>query len=714
MEKRRFSELWSAASLTAWLGLILSALVTYGLWDNARENAIGDAREHFDIKVSETTRSIRDRMLAYENSLHSGVALFKTVDRMTWDKWHRYLVNLDTAKFYPGFQGIGYAKHLAPETREAFVAKMRSEERFSDYTIKPSGERSDYYPIMYLEPLDERNLRAVGYDMFSDAIRREAMVRARDSGQTALSGKVTLVQENDTDVQAGFLMYVPFYRTPAETAEQRRERIEGFVYAPFRAGDLMEEILGHERPDIALTLYDGPAMMRENLLFDSTPETTEPPLFESVQRLDLYGQTWTIRFQTLPLFAEWIDDTQARLVVFAGIPISLLLFLTIFSFSQSSERAHRMARRMTREIRALNDELETMIGTVPSPIILHTETGKIVKLNRAWTEATGYTLEDIPTIDRLIETLYRHSPGAIEEVKRHVRSLYDIVGKVDEGEFTFSAKSGQKMTWQFSSAPFGIIKGERAVITSAMDITELKKKDELMLFQSRHAAMGEMISMIAHQWRQPLASISTIAGTMNMEVLLDEYDPTRFEEQLHAITDLAVDLSETINDFRGFFKEDREKERVSWGELVESCMVIIDPILRGKGIAVEVSGDMAHPFTAYSRKIKQAILNLLKNAEDILVDHSVSEPTIWIRAGVEGERTFLTIEDNGGGIPQEIIPKIFDPYFSTKMDKDGTGIGLYMSKKIVEEQSGGRLQVENGSNGACFTIVLPLDADRQV
>lgn len=698
--------LFSKSVLIAWLAFLIALGITFLLFSNAQKNTLQEAKTRFNVSNTETIKDIFTRMHTYENTLNSGTALLTTVEHMNTKKWHIYITSMELSKDYPGFQGIGFSKIIPQKKLSEHIAQMRAN-GFPNYIIKPAGKREEYHTIIYLEPLDERNRRAIGYDMFSDPTRQQAMIRARDTAQTALSGKVTLIQEDKTDIQAGFLMYVPFYNTqdPLLSQEQRRKHLDGFVYAPFRATDLMKEIMVNKNPDIAIRVYDGSVINDAALLYTSNPSMNDTPLFSKTIPIVMYGRTWTLVFQTLPSFKSIINTYQPRLIVLAGLPISFLLLLTILSFSKTMEQAQTLARKMTAEISTLNNELENMINTAPNPIIVHTEDGAIVKLNKTWIDICGYTQEETPTTDIWIETVYKEHH---QEIKEHLKSLFSITHKVDEGEFSFYNKSGIKLTWQFSSAPFGLIDGKKAVISSAMDVTELKNKDDLMLMQSRHAAMGEMINMIAHQWRQPLASIATISGLLSLEAMMDQYNQEHFIEKLDLVSDLSLDLSNTINDFRNFFKEDKSKELTTWEELVEGCLTIINPILITKSITLETTFHNDYPFKTYPREMRQVILNLLKNAEDILMDNQINEPKIWIRSMREGKINILEIEDNGGGISKEIINQIFDPYFSTKMEKNGTGIGLYMSKTIVEKHVKGMLSVYNTTHGACFKISLPL------
>ncbi len=229
-----------------------------------------------------------------------------------------------------------------------------------------------------------------------------------------------------------------------------------------------------------------------------------------------------------------------------------------------------------------------------------------------------------------------------------------------------------------------------------------------MLEQSRLAQMGEMISMIAHQWRQPLASIAAISSTLTLDLMMDNYKKEFFEERLEAISDLSQHLSSTIDDFRGFFKENKEKADATWEMITEGSLSIIEPTLQTHNIRIERLYETKESLHTYVNEVRQVLLNIFKNAEDIFLEKKSDNATIWVRSYQKGSTLCLNIEDNGGGIPEEFLIKIFDPYFSTKEKKDGTGLGLYMSKTIIEEHCKGELTVRNTDNGALFEIVLPI------
>ena len=242
-------------------------------------------------------------------------------------------------------------------------------------------------------------------------------------------------------------------------------------------------------------------------------------------------------------------------------------------------------------------------------------------------------------------------------------------------------------------------------------IKDTKRKENLLQQQSRLAQMGEMISMIAHQWRQPLAAISSTSGSITLKAKLNKLDKDTAIELSKKISEYSQHLSLTIDDFREFFKTNKEKKKTTYDEMIQSVLGIIEISIKNRKINIIKQLKSKNIFDTHPNEIKQVILNLIKNAEDVLLEKEIKNPTITITT----KDNILSISDNGGGVPKDIIDKIFDPYFSTKTKKDGTGLGLYMSKTIIEEHCGGSLSVSNDviidqdgkpSSGAVFTIEL--------
>lgn len=235
-----------------------------------------------------------------------------------------------------------------------------------------------------------------------------------------------------------------------------------------------------------------------------------------------------------------------------------------------------------------------------------------------------------------------------------------------------------------------------------LEVTKNREKDKQLIQQSRLAQMGEMISMIAHQWRQPLSAISATSASLELKATLGKVNNEIVISSAESISKYSQHLSSTIDDFRDFFKSNKEATETKYIPIIESVLKIIEVSLVNKNIKIDTIFNSNNIFLTYSNEIKQVLLNLIKNAEDVLIENSISNPTITIRT----DKNSLIVSDNAGGIPDEIIENIFDPYFSTKSSKNGTGLGLYMSKTIIEEHCAGELRAYNNDVGAVFEIIL--------
>jgi signal transduction histidine kinase len=217
--------------------------------------------------------------------------------------------------------------------------------------------------------------------------------------------------------------------------------------------------------------------------------------------------------------------------------------------------------------------------------------------------------------------------------------------------------------------------------------------------------------MIAHQWRQPLTAISSTSSDLYMKIMLDNYTKEYFNTKLEKIDELSQHLSSTIDDFRNFYKEDKQKENIIYSEIAMGAFNIVSTSLEYKNISLLSEFHCQKYINVLVNELRQVVLNLIKNAEDILIEKEIKNPYIKVSTYDDETHSYLEVLDNGGGIPKEIMEKIFDPYFSTKTKKDGTGLGLYMSKIIIEEHCNGALLISNTEDGAKFTIKIPIAKD---
>ncbi|GFE58796.1 PAS domain-containing protein [Geobacter sp. AOG1] len=245
---------------------------------------------------------------------------------------------------------------------------------------------------------------------------------------------------------------------------------------------------------------------------------------------------------------------------------------------------------------------------------------------------------------------------------------------------------------------------QRETLERLQAIEELRARERIMIQQGRQAAMGEMIGNIAHQWRQPLNTLGLIIQQMKYYYELGEFNGDFLESSTQKAMALIKHMSHTIEDFRDFFKPDKEMSPFSINTAVKQSVALIDANFKSQFINLEVDTSVDTIINGYANEFSQAILNILVNARDVLQERSVANGQVRIQSQKEDGNAVVVISDNGGGIPDEIMEKIFDPYFTTKGPDKGTGIGLYMAKTIIERNMGGRLIASNSQGGAMFRI----------
>ena len=239
------------------------------------------------------------------------------------------------------------------------------------------------------------------------------------------------------------------------------------------------------------------------------------------------------------------------------------------------------------------------------------------------------------------------------------------------------------------------------------ELEKSQKKDLLLHNQSRFASMGEMIGNIAHQWRQPLNALSITIQKIQRYYELGKLDEESLDRSIEKSMNLIQKMSSTIDDFMGFFREDKVKLPFDVNEAIDETLTLLEASIKNNFINLQFQHTQEPIIVeGYKGEFTQVILNIISNAKDAIKENSISAPKIDVR--LTKDETYIIIEicDNAGGIDEKIIDNIFDPYFTTKEESQGTGIGLYMSKIIIEQNMNGYLEVRNEKEGACFTIKL--------
>jgi signal transduction histidine kinase len=243
------------------------------------------------------------------------------------------------------------------------------------------------------------------------------------------------------------------------------------------------------------------------------------------------------------------------------------------------------------------------------------------------------------------------------------------------------------------------------------EVEKLRIKEQQLFEIEKMAQMGEMIGNIAHQWRQPLSVISTSASGVKLQEEFGTLNKEDLIKYMDGIVKNTQYLSETIDTFRDFIKEEKKLEEIVLQDTIKTIIEIIDASLKNNFIKLykELNSSTPIKINTISKELSQVIINIINNSKDIIKERKISDPWIKISVKKTNSIAFIIIEDNAGGIPKDIISKIFDPYFTTKHQSIGTGLGLHMSRKIVTESLKGKLYVQNSNNGAQFFIELPIN-----
>ncbi|MEA2559934.1 MAG: hypothetical protein QOH06_1438 [Acidobacteriota bacterium] len=452
-------------SWTPWLVLVLSLLLTVVVTLYASATARMQDSLRFQNLVQRNQGVLQNRMETYVALLRGATGLFSTSEDVSREEFRSFISGLQVDRRYPGIQGIGFALRVDAAWKDAVTTEAR---RDSDprFTIWPESSFDDLYPIFYLEPLDARNRAALGFDMYTEATRRAAMERARDTGQPTATGSVKLVllaPETEERRQSGFLIYVPVYKqgSPLATAEKRRAALTGFVYAPFRADDLLRGILGSGNPNLALEVYAGAPSLR-NLLHRSHPAWVvgPDPRFTSTERFEVAGSPWTIVYSSLPAF----EAGSARDQVWILLVLGLLASVTLFGVNraQIAARAQAEAASQTKDhfMATLSHELRTPLTPVlavlsrlearPDPLPPDVRDG--LAMIRRNVELEARLIDDLLDLTRISQGKLelRRGPTDVRQVLAHALEACERPGTV--GPALISEIEDAEL-WTWADAP---------------------------------------------------------------------------------------------------------------------------------------------------------------------------------------------------------------------------------------------------------------------
>jgi two-component sensor histidine kinase/CHASE1-domain containing sensor protein len=637
----------------------------------------------FISQCDEIKNKISERLNDHARILRSGAALFDATKEVTRDVWRIFTRQQEFEMQLPGIQGVGFSLLIPRERLTRHIQGIRRE-GFPEYKLRPDGDREVYSSIIYLEPFADRNLRAFGYDMFSEPVRRAAMERARDMNAPALSGKVVLVQETDKEIQAGTLMYVPVYQKgmPVKTVEQRRAAIYGWVYSPYRMNDLVQGIISRQNlgkeNKIHIQIFDGVRPSPQSLLYENHPglgrKNWSEERFTRQSWIDFHGQIWTLSFGQVDDGIFTVAYISVWLTLAGGIFIALLLFALIRSLLATRVRAQRIAAKLTVELRRMNDRL--LLAARAGGVGIWDY--DVVSNNLVWDDQMYFLYGAAPD----------NFSGALDAWLARVHPEDRQRG---DHETQLALRGEKEFDTEFRVLwPEGTIRNIRALavvqrdaagkplrmIGTNWDITAQKQAENTIA-----ASLLEKETMLKEIHHRVKNNLQIVASLLNTQSSYLQNDKAReaFQESIDRVRAMAM-IHAQLYEFQ-------DLTRIDFGRFIQDLIGNIIQSYGGAEFPVEITMDVGGVSLGIDNSIpcglilNELVSNALKHAFP-----EKKEGTIHIRMRLEDNRVTITVQDNGIGFPE--------PLDLTKVKS----MGLRLVNILVRQLSGKiDMQVDSGT-----------------
>jgi PAS domain S-box-containing protein len=709
--------------------------VTTALWQNASEVAYTELQSNFSYRARDMAASIERRMAVYQQVLRGAQGFLRGSVDVSRPDFATYFNLLKLDEHFPGIEALGIATLIPRPALARHVASVRSE-GFPDYQVRPAGERDVYSAITHIEPFGGRNLRAFGFDMFSEPVRRQAMEQARDTGRAAATGKVVLVQEGSQRSLFGFLTYLPVYRAglPLATLDQRRAALVGWIYAPFRMNDLMRGLGGEHSGDLDISIYDGDRAAPDALLFrspGSQPRAAREPMFTRVIPTTAPGRRWTMVISSAPSLEATLDRARPRAILLTGAGLGFLLSLIVWLLASERGRALQLAGLMTHELRESRDHIEAeqqrmkvILQNAYDAFIAIDHRGRITDWNAQATRLFGWSEQEAigKDVAELIvppELRQQHRAGL-------ARFAHSGEGRLLQGQTELMAqhRNGGQVPVELALAPLQTPAGYGATaflrdIAPRKEAERRERQRQQRLDEARAAlqrsqkleAVGKLTGGVAHDFNNILHIISA-----NVQLMLKSGEPNR--KRLLSILDAVDRGAKLVAQLLAFARrQPLHPSVVNVARLLER----MDSLLhRAASDAVRIRiASAADLWNALidPNQLENVILNLVINARDamegggsitIRLDNVELDGEALPDPGVRpGQYVLIAVADTGAGMPPEVIEHAFEPFFTTKPEGKGTGLGLAMAHGFVK-QSGGHIRIASTvGEGTTVSIWLP-------
>lgn len=710
-----------AGHALALLVLLASLLLVYLYWRGAHAREMAAAQAEFASRADEASSLVVQRLNNYELLARGGVSLFASVARPSRQQWRNYVDGLNLRQRYPDALGLGFAFEATPHQLSE-TQRMLRDSGEGMLSVWPHGVRETYGPVLYLEPLTQENTLAVGYDLYSEPVRRAAMDAARDSGQPRLTGRVVLSQDREAIARPvpGVLLLLPVFRAGDRPAsvEARRESLQGWVYVPFRVADLARAALrkAPQHPSLRIVdLGDGEGGGAGEVLLDDIAGAKPLPGFHATTNIVAYGHRWRLEFTAPPRGALDLRLRNLRSTLVVGVIASLLLYGIALVLATTRLRAERLAARMTESYRRSEQRFRSALEYSAIGQALLDRQGRIVDANPALARILGRPLAQLlgtefdgHFLDYSGEDALRRSRQALlgAGVYRSTRTLLAESGGLRQVQMTFAPVPGE-------------IGQDVVRLVQVEDVTDRLRAEAQVLalnrsLEARVEARTRELTIanqdlesfaysVSHDLRAPLRAIdgfSRLLGERYGSALDDEG-----RDYIARVRNAASRMGSLIESLLKMARLGRGGIHPVALDIDRMAAEIVGELRAnepGRDVDVSIAPNLRAVGDA--SLVRNLLENLLGNAWKFTRDRHPAR----IEIGREPGGAFY-VRDNGAGFPAEYAGKLFRPFqrLHSQEEFPGEGVGLASVRRIVERH-GGTIRAEGvEGQGSTFAFTLP-------
>jgi PAS domain S-box-containing protein len=693
-------------------------------------------KARFNSESELISEQIEAQLHVYLTVLKGIRALYSGSDLVTPDELANYFNALKVSDLQKnsGFEGVGVIAAVAPNQRKDHIARMRK--YYPKYELHSLSSNEVVLPIVHLEALTANPVGALGWDLSHDQVRVEAMNKARDTGQPAITEKTELHRADGLKGRQGFILYLPIFAGIPESIAERRASLRGFVFGAFDPAELWQTLLLHRENSIDLEVYDGSSLSRDSLLFDrdGTMRRNLPkaPLFSRQIQADVLGRPWTFSFYSLPVLESSIEHRLPLFSLLAGAFSSLCLFWVVFIPARGKVVAERLSRELQKSerlIRGANEELAQKIEeqklaarhlaaekerlavtlhSIGDAVVSTDQEGKILMMNPVAEAISGVPLSKacgrpLSEVFRLFHPESREPLGEEKPVPPATLVTQPLAPAL------LIKQNGRDLYVQKRIAP---IRDNDGQVTGSVfvfrDVTEQRQHEEELLRSSKLESVGLLAGGIAHDFNNVLTGI---VGNLSL-IREDRELPEAVRERLGKLESSAFKARTLTQQLLTFAKGGSPiKQTVSISEVIRDS---VEFALRGSNLLPEFSLASNLPSVEIDKgQIGQVIQNIVINSIQAMPDGGTIKIIAQPQLLEEGNRLGLkagayvkaSFQDFGGGIQPENLGRIFDPYFTTR--KKSSGLGLATAYSIMRRHEGAITAESEWRKGCTFHLYIP-------